>query len=65
MGKVAKFVEKKEKEKHKTTEEFIDTLLWYVKSMNDAIVELTNTANGINTVFNEKMKEIKEEQKNA
>lgn len=65
MGKVEKFVRTKEKEKHATTEEFIDTLLWYVKSMNDAIVELTNTANGINTVFNEKMKEIKEEQKNA
>lgn len=65
MGKVAKFVEKKEKEKHKTTDEFIDTLLWYVKSMNDAIVELTNTANSINIVFNEKMGQYKEGKKNA
>lgn len=65
MGKIEKFVEKREIEKHKSTVEFINDLLWYVEAMNKAEVEFIETINGINTVFNERMKEHKKETKNA
>lgn len=59
MGKVEKFVKKKEQEKHKTTEEFIDTLFWYIESMNKVLVEFVNAANDINEAYTAKVNEIK------
>lgn len=59
MGKVEKFVKKKEQEKHKTTEEFIDTLFWYIESMNKVLVEFVNAANDINEAYMAKVNELK------
>lgn len=59
MGKVEKFVKKKEQEKHKTTEEFIDTLFWYIESMNKVLVEFVNAANDINEAYMTKVNELK------
>ena len=59
MGKVEKFVKKKEQEKHTTTSEFIDTLFWYIESMNKTIVEFVNAANDINEAYMAKFNELK------
>lgn len=59
MGKVEKFVKKKEQEKHTTTSEFIDALIWYVDSMNKTLVEFVNASNDINEAFNARINEIK------
>lgn len=59
MGKVEKFVKKKEQEKHTTTSEFIDALIWYVDSMNKTLVEFVNASNDINEAFNVRINEIK------
>lgn len=59
MGKVEKFVKKKEQEKHTTTSEFIDTLFWYIESMNKTLVDFVNASNDINEAFNARINEIK------
>lgn len=61
MGKVEKFVKKKEQEKHTTTSEFIDALIWYVDSMNKTLVDFVNASNDINEAFNARVNEIKAE----
>lgn len=62
MGDVLEFVEMKEAEKHKTTEEFIEDLRWYIKEMNKLHVDFTQKLNGINTVFRIEMKKYKEDE---
>lgn len=61
MGNVEKFVKARETEKHKTTEEFIDTLLWYCKSMNKIMNDFVSSTRDINEAFNSRMAEIKTE----
>ena len=65
MGKVEKFVARREKEKHKTTDEFIDTLLWYVKAAADLDAEWARSKSDLNEAFNARMREIREEANNA
>lgn len=63
MGKVEKFVKKQETEKHKTTSEFIDTLLWYCEAMNKTMADFIRATNDINEAFNSRVAEIKAEAK--
>lgn len=59
MGKVEKFVKARETEKHKTTEEFIETLFWYIESMNKIMVEFVEASNNINEAYTAKVNELK------
>lgn len=59
MGKVEKFVKTKEKEKHATTEEFIDTLKWYIKACQDADQEWARAKNDLAEAFNSRIAELK------
>lgn len=60
MGKVEKFVKTKEKEKHTTTEEFIDTLKWYIKSTEELRSEWIKSQAALNEAFNQRLHEINE-----
>lgn len=60
MGKVEKFVKTKEKEKHATTEEFIDTLKWYIKSTEELRSEWIKSQAALNEAFNQRLHEINE-----
>ena len=62
MGKIEEFVKAKEKEKHLTTEEYIDLLRWYAESMNKLLKQHTEDVNNLNEAFNARIKELKEEQ---
>lgn len=62
MGKVEKFVKTREKEQHKTTEEFIETLKWYIKACQDADQEWARAKNDLAEAFNSKMAELKKQQ---
>lgn len=64
MGKVEKFVKTKEKEKHTTTEEFIDTLKWYIKACGDADREWARAKNDLTEAFNSRIRELKEKEAN-
>lgn len=63
MGDVLEFLEMKEsvkkKEEHKTTEEFINDLRWYITEMNKLQKDYSEKLNGINTVFNVTMQKYK------
>ena len=59
MGKVEKFVRTKEKEKHTTTEEFIDTLKWYIKACQDADQEWVRSKNDLQEAFKSRIEELK------
>ena len=63
MGDVLEFVEMKEAEKHRTQEEFIKDLRWYVEEMNKLHVDFTQKLNGLNTVFKITMDKYREEEK--
>ena len=58
MGKVEKFVKKREKEKHTTTEEFIETLKWYIQEMAKLDAEHTSAKNDLTEAFNETIQQI-------
>lgn len=60
MGKVEEFVKTKEKEKHATTEEFIDTLKWYIKSTEELRSDWIKAQSDLNEAFNQKIREINE-----
>ena len=60
MGKVQKFVEQKEKEKHISTQEYIDLLRWYAAESNKLNIEWSRSMSDLNEAFNEKIKELKE-----
>lgn len=60
MGKVEKFVKTKEKEKHATTEEFIDTLKWYIKSTEELRSDWIRSQAALNEAFNQRIHEINE-----
>lgn len=60
MGKVEKFVKTKEKEKHATTEEFIDTLQWYIKSTEELRRDWIRSQAVLNEAFNQRIHEINE-----
>lgn len=59
MGKVEKFVRAKEKEKHTTTEEYIDTLCWYVKACQDLDQEWVRSKNDLQEAFKSRIAELK------
>lgn len=63
MGDVLEFIEMnekiKEKEEHKTVQEFIDDLRWYITEMNKLQKDYSEKLNGINTVFNVTMQKYK------
>lgn len=63
MGDVLEFIEMnekiKEKEQHRTTQEFIDDLRWYIGEMNKLQKDYSEKLNGINTVFNVTMQKYK------
>ena len=63
MGKVEKFVKKHEKEKHTTTEEFIETLKWYIQEMAKLDAEHTRAKNDLVEALNTKVQELKERAK--
>ena len=60
MGDVLEFIEMKEREQHKTQEEFINDLTWYIKEMNSLIKDCSERLNGINTVFNVTMNKYRQ-----
>lgn len=60
MGKVEEFVRAKEKEKHATTEEFIDTLKWYIKSTEELRSDWIRSQAALNEAFNQRIHEINE-----
>ena len=60
MGKVEKFVKKKEKEKHVTTEEFLETLKWYIQASAKLDAEHTRAKNDLTEAFNKRLAELKE-----
>lgn len=63
MGDVLEFLEMKEsvkkKEEHRTTEEFINDLTWYIREMNKLQKDYSEKLNGINTVFTVTMRKYK------
>lgn len=63
MGDVLEFIEMnekiKEKETHRTTQEFINDLTWYITEMNKLQKDYSERLNGINTVFNVTMQKYK------
>ena len=63
MGRIEKFVKKHEAENHKTTEEFIDLLRWYVAACAKIDKEFVNEKNNLTEAFNAKLHEIREAQK--
>lgn len=60
MGKVEKFVKTKEKEKHATTAELIETLRWYIKSTEELRSEWIKSQAALNEAFNQRLHEINE-----
>lgn len=63
MGKVEKFVKKKEAEKHISTAEFIEALLWYIQASEQLDQEWAKSKSDLNEAFNERIKEIREAKK--
>lgn len=63
MGKVEKFVKKREAETHKTTDEFIDTLRWYIAACAKLDKQFVEEKNNLTEAFNAKLREIREAQK--
>ena len=63
MGKVEKFVKKKEAEKHINTAEFIEALLWYIQASEQLDQEWAKSKSDLNEAFNERIKEIREAKK--
>ena len=59
MGKVDKFVKKREQEKHTTTEEFIETLKWYIHEMAKLEAEHIRAKNDLTEAFNETIQQLK------
>lgn len=64
MGKVEKFVRTKEKEKHATTEEFIETLCWYVKACQDLDQEWVRSKSDLQEAFKSRIAELKAQEEN-
>lgn len=62
MGKVEKFVKTRQKEKHKTTEEFIGLCKWYMEACNKLDVQWANDKNNLNEAFKARMAELKEKE---
>lgn len=60
MGKVEEFVQQREKEKHTTTEELIETLRWYIKSTEELRSEWIKSQAALNEAFNQRLHEINE-----
>lgn len=60
MGKVEKFVKTKEKEKHTTTAELIETLRWYIKSTEELRSDWIKAQSDLNEAFNQRLREINE-----
>lgn len=60
MGKVEEFVQQREKEKHTTTAEFIETLRWYIKSTEELRSEWISSQAALNEAFNQRLHEINE-----
>lgn len=60
MGKVEEFVKTKEKEKHATTEEFIDMLKWYIKSTEELRSDWIRSQAALNEAFNQRIHELNE-----
>jgi hypothetical protein len=59
MGKVEKFVKTREKEKHMTTDEYIETLCWYVKACQDLDQEWVRSKNDLQEAFKSRIEELK------
>lgn len=68
MGKVEEFVQQREKEKHTTTAELIETLTaelietlrWYIKSTEELRSEWIKSQAALNEAFNQRLHEINE-----
>ena len=60
MGKVEEFVQQREKEKHITTAELIETLRWYIKSTEELRSEWIKSQAALNEAFNQRFHEINE-----
>lgn len=60
MGIIEKQVQEREKEKHTTTEELIDTLKWYIKSTEELRSDWIKAQSDLNEAFNQRLREINE-----
>ena len=59
MGKVEKFVKKREQEKHITTEEFMGLTRWYIEECNKLDVQWASDKNNLNEAFKSRLAELK------
>ena len=59
MGKVLKSVQKREQEKHTTTDELIETMRWYIRQMVKLDHECIEAKNNLTEAFNAKLAELK------
>lgn len=64
MGKVEKFVKTKEKEKHATTEEFLETLKWYIQEGAKLEAAHIRAKNDLTEAFNSRIAELKAKEAN-
>ena len=62
MGKVLEEVEKREKEKHIDTDEYISLLHWYIKESAKIDREFIETRNAITAAFNARRREMVEDE---
>jgi len=60
MGKVQKFVDKKQKEKHTTTTELLKTINWYIQEMAKLDNECARAKRDLTDAYNARLAELKE-----
>ena len=58
MGKVAKAVEQRKKEKHLNTEEYISLLHWYIQECSKVDREFIAARNDLTEAYNSRRREI-------
>ena len=59
MGKVEKFVKKKEKEKHLGTEDLIGIMNWYIQEMAKLDKQFAEEKNNLTEAYNARLQELK------
>lgn len=60
MGKVEKFVKKREKEKHLDTEALISIMQWYIQEMAKLNQQANEDRRNLTEAYNSRLAELKE-----
>lgn len=61
MGKVEKFVQKREKEKHLDTQEIIGVMQWYIQEMAKLNQQANEDRRNLTEAYNARLQELKEQ----